>query len=937
MTNRNTKINLILIVIAIFMLYSNSLFCQTHNWSRQNETLAQLPSNYDDVDAGTHFNPYLISNLANLRWLSETPSVWGSQNQRFFFKQTADIDAAETESWNQGLGFSAIGKVWAYFYGVYDGDGYHIYNLYGNVHGTDFDVSGMFGWINRSTIKNVHLRDVNITGTLRHGTGGLVSKAQYSFIRWSSVSGNVNNEFSPYGQVGGLVGVAEETDIYHCYSLATVNVENGIGIGGLVGGLLFKSFLRFCFFNGTIRNNFPAGSINYWNAGGIVGHATEAEIRNVYAASNSPFQQNVYGLVGRADTWTTIFDSHWDVEATGQSTGVYVIFGTSIVEVTGFTTSEMKNEASYANSQGWDFVNTWIFDHEINEGYPILRQNISEEPLNYYEKDSGSEHNPFVIENLMNLRWLSEALEIWSGNHFIQTQDIDAYETRQWNGGEGFIPIGTERVIGSIKGFAGNYDGGHHKISNLFIKPRVTPYYDINVGLFGYIAYATIKNLHLENVDMTGSWVVAPLSCPTVDSTITNCSASGLLTYVPAPQVPFVLRSPGVVGGLVGTTRWDTVIEESFSTVTIQGGSAGRIGGIVSFLRRSHIKNSYFNGIINYDGSSTDRIAAGLSATITENSSIQNSYVSSKEEFYDVVAIVGSVQNSTISNTYWDIQTTGSNEAYRFILDSEIDDVVGYTTEEMKMQESYIGWDFEDIWDIQLALNEGYPFLKGFPISEEILPDPVVLLFPENDAVEIDINPVFRWALPIEGGQIEGLRFYIEPVKIVSTEYILSQHAQASERTSAFPTILPPDSTEYTLDIDLEYETRYFWYVVSFNEFGDSVDNQVFNFVTQEFVSDKDENTLPLVTELFSNYPNPFNPATTILFNLGQTGNIGLQVFNVRGQLVKTLIDDVQDAGKHSIIWHGDDNNSKSVASGIYFYRLETEAGNHVQRMLLIK
>ena len=90
---------------------------------------------------------------------------------------------------------------------------------------------------------------------------------------------------------------------------------------------------------------------------------------------------------------------------------------------------------------------------------------------------------------------------------------------------------------------------------------------------------------------------------------------------------------------------------------------------------------------------------------------------------------------------------------------------------------------------------------------------------------------------------------------------------------------------------------------------------------------------------LYQNYPNPFNPATTIRYELKGTSKVLLQVFNLLGQLVATLVDGVQQAGVREVRW-----NSASAASGVYFYRLEaSSAGDRsktymsVRKMLLIK
>ncbi len=86
-----------------------------------------------------------------------------------------------------------------------------------------------------------------------------------------------------------------------------------------------------------------------------------------------------------------------------------------------------------------------------------------------------------------------------------------------------------------------------------------------------------------------------------------------------------------------------------------------------------------------------------------------------------------------------------------------------------------------------------------------------------------------------------------------------------------------------------------------------------------------------------SNYPNPFNPETTISFSLPKESKIELSVYNIKGQKVKTIVKDEFESGKHSIIWFGKDKNNKKCSSGIYFYKLKTEKFEKVKKMILLK
>jgi len=134
------------VMITLILLVSLSLYC---------ETLALPPSNYEDEDAGSMDNPFLISNLANLRWLSEIPSYIAYFGKHFL--QTADIDASETQYWNDGQGFKPIGSAglinpleignddlyFNLFSGKFNGNNHTISNLH--IKAQQSYVVGLFG------------------------------------------------------------------------------------------------------------------------------------------------------------------------------------------------------------------------------------------------------------------------------------------------------------------------------------------------------------------------------------------------------------------------------------------------------------------------------------------------------------------------------------------------------------------------------------------------------------------------------------------------------------------------------------------------------------------------------------------------------------------------------------------------------------------------
>jgi len=93
----------------------------------------------------------------------------------------------------------------------------------------------------------------------------------------------------------------------------------------------------------------------------------------------------------------------------------------------------------------------------------------------------------------------------------------------------------------------------------------------------------------------------------------------------------------------------------------------------------------------------------------------------------------------------------------------------------------------------------------------------------------------------------------------------------------------------------------------------------------------------PIKTGLVSNYPNPFNPSTTIAFEMAREGQVCIEVFNIKGQKVKTLLNGVRSAGSHTVVWNGCDDSGMAVSSGVYFYRLNADRFVATKKMILVK
>ena len=94
---------------------------------------------------------------------------------------------------------------------------------------------------------------------------------------------------------------------------------------------------------------------------------------------------------------------------------------------------------------------------------------------------------------------------------------------------------------------------------------------------------------------------------------------------------------------------------------------------------------------------------------------------------------------------------------------------------------------------------------------------------------------------------------------------------------------------------------------------------------------------VPTQYGLQPNRPNPFNPITTISYDLPQGGRVKLAIYDVNGRLVKELVSVTQVAGRYDVVWDGHDDRGQTVASGVYFYRLVAGQFAQTRKMVLLK
>jgi choice-of-anchor B domain-containing protein len=188
---------------------------------------------------------------------------------------------------------------------------------------------------------------------------------------------------------------------------------------------------------------------------------------------------------------------------------------------------------------------------------------------------------------------------------------------------------------------------------------------------------------------------------------------------------------------------------------------------------------------------------------------------------------------------------------------------------------------------------------------------PVAVTITSFDASYSDLSVRLRWEIGL-ADELQGFRIY-------------RSEQEESGYLSITPSLLPAQGEYAYTDRDIRAGTTYWYRLGAFDRDG-------------EFLSQTQKVMVPeLSLSLDQNFPNPFNPSTTIGYQLPEAGFVSLAVYNGMGQRVRALVAEEQPAGPQSAIWNGANDAGVAVASGVYFYRLEVAGEVMTKRMILLK
>ncbi|MCL2718229.1 MAG: hypothetical protein FWE14_05560 [Lachnospiraceae bacterium] len=618
-----------------------------------------------------------ISTAAQLRAVN--------QNLSGNYRLVSDIDL-RNEAW------IPIGTNTTPFWGIFDGNGYTISNLYypgsdnaglfgvnrGSILNLNFDNvvisgqnnAGSIAGNNRGALRNLTVSNITISG--RDYVGGLVGNnaglITGCLVRWGpGVSGtgsyigglagntsgrimksgtNVNVDGANY--VGGFVGNATGTNaiLEQCYATGDVN---GLDfVGGFIGSASNRSVMENCYAKGnTAANN---------NTGGFAGYIVNNTVKfeNCYTISNNPngFNFNNNGI---------IISCYFDNEVINGSNN----------DAKGRSTKEIKTPSTYIN---WD-GNIWNFS---SGEYPVLNA-VPEIGIPQIEF--------MTVSTVAELSAINQNL---SGNYRL-IANINLADVA-------WIPLGA-----SNEPFIGIFDGNGHTISNLDINRPDLDY----AGLFG-VSNGSIFDLKLKSGTITGRDYVGSIVGNNT-GIVENCSVNSLS-----------VNGRNYVGGFAGSTTG--VIKQSSTNANVKGlnyfggfagqitgavveqcHAAGNVGGTISgtpyaggfaglVTETSIIRNSYSKGVV-----VGTNFSAGFAGFIdSDDVKIENCYTTSPNPNG-----FNSNNRGTIVNCYFDKALIGEAST----------DVKGRSTKDMKAPGTYAGWD-QTIWLIEAG---EYPALRAVP------------------------------------------------------------------------------------------------------------------------------------------------------------------------------------------------------------------------------
>ncbi|MCK4639941.1 MAG: T9SS type A sorting domain-containing protein [Candidatus Marinimicrobia bacterium] len=902
---------------------------------------------------GTSGNPYQVATADHLNDVRNYLSS--------YFIQIADIDL-DVSPYNTGSGWEPIGNSSTNFTGSYNGQGHTIDGLFINRASTYY--VGLFGYTAIAEIDSIDVTNVDITGG--NYVGGLVGyNNSFSTVGNSYATGSVTGEF----YVGGLVGYNSYSTVSNSYATSSVT-GTGIFVGGLVG------------YNegGTVGKSYATGSVTGdAQVGGLVGFNDDGTVENSFWDTETSGQSSSAGGTGKTTAEMKNVATFTDLSTVG-------------------LVSPWDFVGNPYDDTGYD--NYWDVDGSINDGYPFLSWQVDTSPIGdgtsgnpyqiatlnnlYWIPRNPGEWGKYYIQTAdIDASFTST----WdSGNGFTPIGNSDIKFTGSYNGqGHTIDGLFINRASTDYVGLFGNigFDPSA-EIYNIGVTNVDITGNDNVGGLVGWnFANSTISNCYATG-SVTGNSVVGGLVGINyyMNSTISNCYATVSVT------------GNSHVGGLVGG-NYNSTVSNSYATGSVTGGSS--FGGLVGW-NNSTVENSFWDTETSGRSSSASGTGKTTAEMKTESTFTSAGWDFTSPDNWDRVdgenggyphlswqtfphtvtftdgsgfspistqgetnqpigrfALHADASGSTLDGVWITLNGTRSGASnFKLWFSSDNSFASGSDTQLGSTVATDPG-DSKNVWFTGLSsdvgTSDGYYFLTcdvaadaSGSIQGVIVNDEDMMLGFSISSTSSEYLSSGDASLPVElssftaenwsGGvllkwitesEIENLGFNIYCSKSSNGQFIMinNQLIPGAGNSSS------RHEYEY-IDNGLTNGIKY-WYKL------EDVDYSGNTELHGPVSATPMKKAAPSEFCLYPNYPNPFNPVTTISYDLPEEGHVELSVYNIRGERVKTLLKGFQEVGSYQLSWDGRDQNSEILSSGIYLLQIST--GNYLKtnKMVFIR
>lgn len=522
----------------------------------------------------------------------------------------------------------------------------------------------------------------------------------------------------------------------------------------------------------------------------------------------------------------------------------------------------------------------FLMDYEFNVEIP--------DGVIFFDGGNGTLNDPYLVTDSDHLNNVRDFMD----SHFKLTEDIMLENDTN----EGWVPFGYAQddyyMTGDSTTFSGCFDGNGKTISNLKIKSR-----DKTTGFFAYVS-GCVKNLNLDEV------TIAHIPFEELPDSI----------KILPPQI-LQLEIPRFVGAIAGNVEKNGLIENvKVTNASIIEGSIATIAG----LNQGTIYQGHGQGVL-YDAFQAGGVAA-VNFGIIQQSSFEGSF---ENIFGSVGGIVSSNGKGTISESY-SISTTTNTDIFGGVVAQYSYGII---------ENNYAEFDIKGQLSVGGIIGR---FGNGGGTS------------PIQDPLSIKNN----YAFGTLETKVEWLEFY---KGIIGQGFVSAEDSVALEsrivsnywnkevfgeednvigyRVSGADRTISEMKQESTF---LSWDFNSIWSIDEGTSFPYLQNNLPTDKPGESLVStDNDtEAELPQKVSLAQNYPNPFNPSTTIKFELANSNRVSLEVFDMLGRKIYTLINnEIKSSGRHSVLFE-----AQGLPSGVYIYQLRLEDGEILtKRFTLIK